>query len=163
MSISALAMAALLAAALQPSPGEVEAMARDFLGPERYSNRLDCASRSVRAGIAVSQSNLVFVFPIRPHRRNPEELGEVTYVRTMRDGRTWIENRRVAVARLEQWPHFSARIADGDGEIVLASDPGDRGRVTLRGRSRASHGPDVLEDGDCRFVPEIPTNEVSAR
>lgn len=150
-------------AALQLSAPEIDEMAREFLGPERYSNRLDCVTRHVLEGATRSQSNTVYVFPGRPHLRAPEDLREVNYVRTMNDGRSWIGTMRVAEATFQRWPRFSARIADGDGEVHFASDPAARGRVTLRASNRVSHGSPMLEEGDCRFIPEIPTNEAPAR
>jgi hypothetical protein len=160
---------ALLALAFaQLSDAERSQMVHDFLGPERVSNRLDCRARGHAVGNGASgypgyETDYVFLFPIRPHLQGQEARTQVRFIRSMRDGRSWIVEGRILAAQWSRWPHFSARLADVSGEIALQSDPQSPGRVTLSGLHPTSHGPDFEEQGECRFVPEIPTLEAPAR
>ena len=151
----------LLAAAQSMTPAEQAA--RDLLGPEHVSNRLDCRSRRVSPGYPEVEVDRLFLFPLRPHRQSAEERARLRYVSTFKDGRTFLREGRIAAIQWEQWPRFSARLVFDSGTIQLESDTAVPGRVTLRGDFVASHGPGIEEQGECRFVPGVPTNEARAR
>jgi hypothetical protein len=150
------------------SPEETRQMTLDFLGPERVSNRLDCLSHSSPeteqpSPAVADEVDSIFLFPMRPHLLSEEARRPVRYVSTFRDGRSFLREGRVRAIVWERWPRFSARIDLGYGTVELDSDPNTPGKITLRGRYRTSHGPDERERGECRFVPDVPTNERASR
>lgn len=151
----------LLAAAQGMTPGQQAA--RDLLGPEHVSNRVDCIVRYPPDTPGRSEINEVYLFPLRPHRQSAEDRARVRYVTTMNDGRSFLREGRIESIIWERWPLFSARIVLTYGWVELDSDPEIAGRLLLSGRYRPSHGPDLLARGECRFVPEVPTNEVASR
>jgi hypothetical protein len=158
-------VALLLLAALQTPPGTAD-MARTLLGPEAVSNRLDCESRSSAVGsdplYPAYRTHYVFLFPIRPEYRSAEERRQVRFIRSMDDGRSWIVDARTEGLRWERWPGFAARVAVEMGWIDLQSDPARQGRIVLSGTHLTNHGPSFEESGECRFVPEVPTDEAPA-
>jgi hypothetical protein len=157
-------VSAFLLAAVQLTARESEAMARDLLGPEHVSNRLDCRSRRPHvSGSPDAEVNRVFLFPLRPHLKSAEGRARLSYLTTLNDGRTFLREGRIASIVWEQWPRFSARLVLAYGTIALESDAAVPGRVTLLGDFVVSHGPNYEVRGDCRFVPEVPTNEAPAR
>lgn len=158
-------VASFLLAALQAAPGAAEA-AHTLIGPELVSNRLDCESRSSAEGndpfYPAYRTHYVFLFPLRPEYRSEEERRQVRYIQSMDDGRSWMVDARTEGLRWERWPGFAARIPAEMGWIDLQSDPGRPGRVVLSGLHFTNHGPSFEESGECRFVPEVPTDAAPA-
>ena len=154
----------LLSAAAAQGMTPAQQAARDLLGPEHVSNRLDCRSRRPHGSSSPdAEANWVILFPLRPHLKSAEERARLSYVTTFNDGRTFLREGRIASIVWEQWPRFSSRLALNYGTIRLESDAAVPGRVTLVGEFSVSHGPNYEVRGDCRFVPEVPTNEAPAR
>jgi len=151
----------ILIAAQSMTPGQQAA--RDLLGPEHVSNRIDCIVRYPPDTPGRSEINETYLFPLRPHRQSAEERARVRYVTTMNDGRSFLREGRIESIAWERWPRFSARIVLNYGRVELDSDPEIAGRLVMSGRYRPSHGPDLLVRGECRFVPAVPANESASR
>lgn len=149
----------LLAAAVQNNVASGQTF-RDLLGPEHVSNRLDCTTHDATPGGAYPDSDAseVFLFPLRPHLRSPEERARVRYLTTLGDGRTFLREGRIDAITWEQWPRFTARLALDYGMVELASDPAVPGRVTYHGDFIVNDAPNRQAEGECRFVPPVPAN-----
>ena len=99
------------------SPAEIDEIARELLGPEQVSNRVDCTRRdAVTADFGPSprreEASEIYLFPLRPHRQTAEVRSRVRYITTMNDGRSFIREGRIESIEWQRWPHFSARPSD---------------------------------------------------